>query len=439
MKIKLLKVTVIFLLAMAALTIISRSAYNMSVTRVETIKAVNETIIKQISASGTVEAKGETAVVTEGNLLVKSVLVTKGQAIEAGQVLYELDLSKLEEELQKKEREIQTANLQIQASRDAAEESRQTRRLMIDQAESDLNRAVSEGDETVQKAWDELEECQNLINQSEELTEEEVTELQNKASELQKSYDAAVKSREDNVYNAQKALDIASQPKSELNTEEQEELSKQTLLLEQQKLQALKDKNGQILAPVKGVVTNVTVTTGAKTTGLADILIADMSKGARLVIEFTEEDLKQIERGMKVSIADSKINDETKKKLTDLNIEAFIQENETMGKAVIELPADTLEFGSSVAIKVKISSNNYKLCIPHEALNQGGKGEYYVYTLEQEETVLGKEWKARRIDVQVVDQGEKLVAVEGIINEQELITTSSKEVIDGSRVKRKES
>ena len=73
-------------------TRISRTAYNMSTAQVSTHKPGPQTFTPDVSARGTVTGREEIAVSAEESLRVKTVHVTEGQAVEAGQLMFEVDL-----------------------------------------------------------------------------------------------------------------------------------------------------------------------------------------------------------------------------------------------------------------------------------------------------------------------------------------------------------
>lgn len=80
-------------------------------------------------------------------------------------------------------------------------------------------------------------------------------------------------------------------------------------------------------------------------------------------------------------------------------------------------------------------SNQYDSCIPIEALRQGGPDEYYVFVLEEKDTILGKQLAVKRVDVDLLAHDAKRAAISGGLEEDDkLATTSSKEITDGDLV-----
>ena len=93
------------------------------------------------------------------------------------------------------------------------------------------------------------------------------------------------------------------------------------------------------------------------------------------------------------------------------------------------------KIGSTQDWKIKKKSGQYYTCVPLEALRQGDGDTYYVFVLREVSTILGTELEAQRVDVDLLAHDDKRAAVDGeLTSEDRLITTCSKEIIDGDRV-----
>ena len=69
-------------------------------------------------------------------------------------------------------------------------------------------------------------------------------------------------------------------------------------------------------------------------------------------------------------------------------------------------------------------SESYSLTIPVSAL-RSDNGKHYVFVLAEEESVLGKQLKAQRVDVEVKDQNGQFAAITS-----ELLSASDSVIID---------
>ena len=155
-----MKAGVLLLGLMILFTIISRTAYNMSTAQVSTKKPEPQTFTPDVSARGTVTGREEIAVSAEESLRVKTVHVTEGQAVEAGQLLFEVDLQDLMEKMKEKQQELYSLDLQIQGAAESAAFSEKSRQLRLSQAQEDYNRTAARENTAVDGAQAELQQAQ---------------------------------------------------------------------------------------------------------------------------------------------------------------------------------------------------------------------------------------------------------------------------------------
>ena len=160
MRQRMMKAGVLLLGLMILFTIISRTAYNMSTAQVSTKKPEPQTFTPDVSARGTVTGREEIAVSAEDSLRVKTVHVTEGQAVEAGQLLFEVDLQDLMEKMKEKQQELYSLDLQIQGAAESAAFSEKSRQLMLSQAQEDYNRTAARENTAVDGAQAELQQAQ---------------------------------------------------------------------------------------------------------------------------------------------------------------------------------------------------------------------------------------------------------------------------------------
>ncbi|MCI9632924.1 MAG: biotin/lipoyl-binding protein [Ruminococcus sp.] len=160
MKQRMMKAGILLLGLMIVFTMISRTAYNISTAEVSTKKPEPQTFTPDVSARGTVTGREEIAVSAEESLRVKTVHVTEGQAVEAGQLLFEVDLQDLMEKMKEKQQELYSLDLQIQGAAESAAFSEKSRQLMLSQAQEDYNRTAARENTAVDGAQAELQQAQ---------------------------------------------------------------------------------------------------------------------------------------------------------------------------------------------------------------------------------------------------------------------------------------
>ena len=191
-----------------------------------------------------------------------------------------------------------------------------------------------------------------------------------------------------------------------------------------------------MLSPVRGMVTQIAVTTGDFTSEGTAMRLADTSKGCRIVAAVDKANEKYISKGSAVTISVSG----NKEKITGYTVSkvAEHEEDKNMLEVTVELPEGVVEAGTLADIEIIQKSKTYNSILPIQALHEEQSG-CYVLILQEEQGVMGVEFVAKRFEVEVLDKnGTQVALAEGILTgEQEIINSSSRMIEDGSRVRRK--
>lgn len=95
--------------------------------------------------------------------------------------------------------------------------------------------------------------------------------------------------------------------------------------------------------------------------------------------------------------------------------------------------ADDSLAGERVNVTVKEDGELYDTLIPAEALCKDAAG-YYVLVLQENDSVLGEGYKARRMSVDLLESDESYCAVRGLPTDELVIIASTGEIADGSNV-----
>lgn len=479
MRQRMMKAGVLLLGLMILFTIISRTAYNMSTAQVSTKKPEPQTFTPDVSARGTVTGREEIAVSAEESLRVKTVHVTEGQAVEAGQLLFEVDLQDLMEKMKEKQQELYSLDLQIQGAAESAAFSEKSRQLILSQAQEDYNRTAARENAAVDGAQAELRQAQevyqNFIAGSSQAGAAELysgssnsdqagvvqpdsnqtaEELLAAVQEKQAAFDQAVQTRDESLYQAQKALDSANLGEAKDYSVEQSRITRGQKEEEIARLQALMDVQGRVTAPSKGMVTEVGVKAGSTTSGGGDILLSDLSGGASLTVTFSEDMRKYIREGTQAVVtAENALPGQqaaaervTIQTIADSNMSgsaaggmeagaAATQQPGGSFRVTVHLSSELFSAGEPAVLKVEAQVSDYDSCVLAEALHLMSGDQYYVNVAEKRSTILGEEWVVRQVSVKLLEKNETYAAVEGISSGQEVITESSRTLEEGSRVK----
>lgn len=196
------------------------------------------------------------------------------------------------------------------------------------------------------------------------------------------------------------------------------------------KLEALLEAQGQVTAPLKGVITGVSLRTGQMTTDTTALLLADSAQGWNLSAEVTQDQSKYIGTGDKVTVR----LESSGKEYKDLAVTAFFPK-EAGGSLTVALPAADIPLGTRLSLSCTRRSQAYQTCVPLSALHMDAQNRAYVLVTETVNTVLGSETRAAKISVTVLDKNETTAAVEGPLTGKEVIVSADRAVDSGSRVR----
>lgn len=212
------------------------------------------------------------------------------------------------------------------------------------------------------------------------------------------------------------------------------EITVEQMELQLEKLERLLEADGRICAPSDGLITEIAVNIGERTADTPAVRMADLTKGYRFTAELTKEQETYIGAGDEVTLTDSRRNH-----LEQLAVESVAAdgENEGVYEISVPLPDDTLELGAAAVLDYSSPSQTYAICVPLAALHLDERNQPYVLTYDEQDSVLGKELRARKVSVNILDQNESYAALaDGSISSQdEVIVSADKAVDDGSRIR----
>ena len=232
-----------------------------------------------------------------------------------------------------------------------------------------------------------------------------------------------------------RAVAAAGIPQASNSSDRVNEITYEQMELQLEKLETLLENQGRVCAPADGLVTGIYIQTGGMTAETTAVLLADLSKGYRFVGEITREQEKYIGGGDLVTLTANT----GRESFEELPVSAVRADEEKEGvyTVTVQLPEDTLELGAAAALDFTKKSEVYPVCVPLSALYLDEKNLPYVLVLDEIDTIMGTETRARKVSVTVLEQNESFAALaEGAVGSQEeVIVSSDKSVDDGSRVR----
>lgn len=486
----------VFFLIMAVCTAVSRAAASMVVPKVTTGKVQEGKLSILIQGKGTVETREESLLSLQTGLRVEKILQT-GTVVKKGDVLLQYDQNYLQERIEEKQAEIKKLELAVeqakltgqpQARVEAAESAQRDVQLSEDnyaKAWEDYN-AAAEAYETgaagqQQNLDQELqaaeEEKERVLQQAQELEAageaEEAEKLRQQAEEnaeqrkaqAQSAYDSAIQERElqksqaeeslqaqdsaraqaYNAYESAKEQDAAAAENDKKTAEagsyttQSAQVDLELAKKELEKLQKVQSENGEVKAPEDGVLKSSTIAAGGVTDDTASLMFG--WGGYRVKGNLTAEDLSKAETGDEVKIMVPGQGKTLKKNIGEISGNTNQQgEGQTAaGVFYAEMEEKEAVYGSEISYEIsRQTDSSYKQVIPLSAVRKDSDGTFCLVA-EEEKTVLGNEYRAKRVAVTVVEKDSTSAAITSSLGQEDkIITGSSKDIAPEDKVRLEE-
>ncbi len=483
----------LFLTFMLLCTLISRSVYASALPQVDTERPQSSAIAHVVEADGVVEAGGQTAVTVLSGLRCEAVLVHEGDRVDADTALFRVDRESLEEKIETYEREMERLRLEIQAQEqnrqlEARQRDMQRQRaqeaydsvkdnsdLAVKRAEDDLASASSALSEAEREfvAWqnaqkesqpeqpeqtDQLEQpgqteppaeteaqpsegetaestAAAAGGKSEEDWEAELASLRQAVETAKRTLEDARRSRDGALAEAAQNIEDAQGEPAADSSLEINRLNLAAIEEEQQGYRELLEADGLIFPEKEGIVTSLLVSPGEWIPDGAAVMMADLDSPLRFVASLTEQDRRYVSRGDAVSL---KLGSSRRKAAV-----AYLEESEQNPgevKATILLDEGEGQLGQSGTLLAEKRSDTYACVVPLEAVHTDANQRRYVYVMGQRSGILGAEYIARKVYVNILDQNASQAALEeGAVGaDEEVITAASAELADGIVVRYRE-
>lgn len=298
--------------------------------------------------------------------------------------------------------------------------------IRISQAEAQ----VRDAEFTYQQAQEELADYHR--DQQSPKTEADLIAA---VEQAQEAYDDAVTALENAEIAGNRGIQSAALPNPTGSAGAIGQITYEQMELDLQKLEALREAEGKVLAPADGIITESHVKTGNMTTDTTAMLMVDLSKGCRFNCQITKDDSKYIGVGDKVTLKASGNG----KQYKDLPVTTLAQskEDEDLYDLTVQLPPDTLRYGASADLSFTKKSRAYDCCVPIQALHMDAHNNAYVLVIETTDSILGRGLTAKKIGVKVLEKNNMLAALEvgSVSQSQQLIVGADRFVDTGSRVR----
>ena len=479
MKRKMLRAAGTFFVAMLIFTILSRAADSVNVIQIQTKAPQNQIVTHQVTGTGKVQSSEEMAVFVQENLQVEQVFVYAGQAVKKEDCLLKIteeSIRSAKKELEDKAKvlEGQLSDLRSQKKTNDAKRASeqawagqsydlalQSQNISVDNARAEVQIAQQRLDEFYREKeaaeeengfTDGNEDADNFGTGLEGLGEDfaagdaisagETAEdassstekaLQDDLRGKQEVLNEAIAGRNQTMASAGKAVADANIAEPSDSTPENVKRELENVQEDLGKLENLENTQGNICAEADGMVKSLSVQTGDITGLSAAAVLYILNGDLRITGTISKENVKYVDKESEVEVTNNNNND-----ISDAKLEIIMENNDDNDIYDIQIliPEETLSIGQSADFSISKDAGPYECCVPLSALYEEN-GKNYVYVTDTENTVLGTVMVARKVEVSVKDKNQTVAALESgtVSSDQQVITWTSRELKDGSRVR----
>lgn len=418
----------IFLGLMWLCTVISKSLYASKLPIVSTESVEQKYVEHIVEVDGIVVAGDKNPVTALGGLRIDKLMVQTGDRVEEGDVLFTVDLADLADIMAEKQTAISKLQTQINTMVQNEELARQKREREEQRAREDYDALARREDTLVGRAAEE-------INQAEKDIENHGGDDEALKDALQAAAYAEADARwqrENSMKDAGRRVEDITTPENEDATLTLDRLELADMQEDLSRFQEIRDAEGQIRAVQAGLVTDIYISTGGRTSDSAVMLLADDSVPCQFKTVVTQEQKKYVGLNDQVTL---KLDGSSRGK--DATVDYLSESNAMPGsyELYINLPEGTGVPGLSGTMRRAESGEKYSCCVTPLAVHEENTRNY-VYVVKERDGILGKEYYAEQVNVRVLDQNGSWVAVEGALDSDSVIISSAtKEVKNGDVVR----
>lgn len=198
-------------------------------------------------------------------------------------------------------------------------------------------------------------------------------------------------------------------------------------------LYSLQKQKGEIKAENDGIISKIQVEVGGRTSDTAAVLMTDTQRPCQFKFSITKEQGKYVHLNDMVNL---KLNGQSDMEVT---VDYFTENMQGGYDLICMLPEGVGKPGLSGSIKKSVQGGYHELTLPVDAVFEESNG-YFIYTLNEKEGILGSEYYAEKIKVQIKDKNDRFAALEpGTISaDTKVITYTTKELKQGESVRPQE-
>ncbi|EOS27697.1 hypothetical protein C806_00144 [Lachnospiraceae bacterium 3-1] len=464
----------LFLMAMAAFTIISRAADSFMIPQVSVSSPEEMSLKYPLEIQGSITAKENYAVYCQENLRISQVKVQENDMIKKGDLLFSIDKNNLQTVTQQTEQEIQKLDLQIKNLEQAWHNQASQQELALSRAQEDYTDVANTSQSDVNAAYLEWENAKNelhlhriqkptLVELESENDQNESTlhdtkkpdvsettndpqpptedpmdawtkkqsELEQLCQEKQKQYEDALAAQDDSLKTAARQIEDARQPLTKDNSAALLQIEKANLSRTLEALKELSQAEGNVYSEYDGQVLECPISTGSMTSQEPVMILADFAQSFQFEGTFTPMEGQSMEAGTEGTL---KMQEEPGL-LEHIKISSVSQKENEAFHITADLDSYEISKAQEAVLDITRESKIYPCCIPLSALYSRESGDF-VIRIQEKSTILGIQTTAEYVPVTVLEKNDQYAAVEGNLSSSDfIIVNASKTIKDGDRIR----
>ena len=424
----------VFLAAMWLCTVISKSIYASRLPIVSTESIESKYVEHIVNADGIVVAGEKNPITALGGLRVEKLMVQVGDQGEEGDVLFTIDMEDLDSIMGEKQNAIARIQTQVDTILANEELARQRKALEEQRAREDYDALARYEDTLVGRAAEAYSQAEDDLGEQHDGLGGETDDALKDALQQAAYAEADAKwQRENTMKDAGRKVEDILAPENEDSSLEVSQLELASLRADLALYQDVKNGNGEIRAARGGLVTDIFVTTGGRTSDAAVMLLADDSVPCQFKTTLTQEQKKYVGLNDTVSL---KLDGSSREK--EVTIDYLAESASAPGsyEVYINLPEGTGVPGMSGTMSHAESGEKHSCCVTPAAVTTVD-GRSHVYVVREREGILGMEYYAEQVSVRIADQNDYFVALDNapLDKEDRIIISSTKTIENGGIVR----
>lgn len=426
----------VFLLFMAVCTLIAKGIYTSGLARVTMGKVQSLNITHKVTGVGSIVAEQEYGVYAIEGLRVHTIFVKEGDKVKVGDALFQVKKEDVEESLCEKEFLLEQVKAQLADYNRGQEKETLDKQKEITRIQQDYDSIIKTQDMQIRQKQMDLEIAKQNLKGQEGVTVSggngvNTDMYQLAVNQAAIALEAAILNKEEAIKNWKRSMEDAKE-EAEQNGETAQKISLKQQIAQLEKdceeLRELQQAEGVVYAKEAGAIIASQLSIGERTMDTACMLYAKESDKVMVEVPLTLQDMEFISIGDIVTLSYKCRDGESKQ------IEApvdFIEQSQDFAVARFLLPkTNEISIGQLADMEYVSKSKIYPIVIPHYALHQMETDDYYVYVVEEQEGILGKEERIREIRVMVLEKNNQFAAIQSeFLTEESVVVVNSNKAI----------